>query len=1268
MTMMKKVTTVRQNRCDEEMSFFLFGAYFLFLAMQRLAAPSARYVGAAGLALYWVFAPGFLFYLGYCYHRQKRISSPERAEKWLNHTTLKYVLYFFGLMLLDEILGNWAVIFLSEDKETLLSIIADVLSLIRISSIAAPFFAMALTLLAARVLDRALTRLNKSWKKTLLVGLLLLLCALLRSQQDLNPIIASFFGSELQSAIPCVPYFAFFLLGEWFEEKKPGFQWKTALICAAVTALSVVLYRTPCKNLASVTISFLPVYLVYVLSEGLAELTLRSRAVRAACRAMEPAFPVYAALVLILPTFGIGPFGIGKATVLSLILIAAVLIGFLATWACFRWYTAAADRFAGRTRGRTALYFVIYTALFAVMTFLVFFPFLRYGRTLVWRQDSIPQYYPRAVYFANYIRDLVSNFLHGRFELPMYDFRFGMGSEVVYSMEPLYFLNALFGAEHVETMQTVLILLRFYFAGITSSIFFLYFKKGYFATFLASAVYVFCGFSLYGGARHPMFMIAMVLLPLLILAIEEILRGQRWYLCTIFVALAMFSNYYFLYMSTFGMGVYFLVRYFCGPWKKSFKGFIGKALVISGSYLLGAAMSCIILVSNIGVYAGSGRSGSAIIKTPSLFFYSAQWLLSCFMTFPTTVNAPGDWLRLGFLPLSFFAVVLLFLRKGRKELKALSVIAVVMMALPLFGFVLSGFSSITNRWCYMIALLVAYIVADCLPELFRMSRRELVICAAAVGIYAYLAFFGSCRVTQYTKLAAIFLAVIFVLLLLTQENRQRLSQRGRQCLLVLLTFAMVFYNGFTIFDLSGVYREYGKPGLVQAAAEDTPMAATQELKDDDFYRVGTQQLDYNTISSSILYDYNSIYMFNSTMNGCILEYLEKMGASTYSVTQFMGLNNRAFLNAPAAVKYYAAYADVERSLPYGYEELLRTETNGKGTVVSENKYALPLGYTYTDTITQEELEEYGVVERQEILMQKVLLDDGETAGKSEAKSEPESEPKSESESGSESESKSKSELSLTAKRVKLESTKELGITLLENAMMAGAEKEQEDTETQKTKYRLKLRFHGLPNSETYLVLKNAYLEGDMSEEPINITLTAGDSRYDYKFRANDDRYSSQQEDYVFSVGYFEDALDEITVRLSREGTIQFDSMELYCQPMDKLESYTQALTEDVLEHVEIGTNRISGDIDLKEDKILALSIPYQNGWTAYVDGKPAKLLRANYMYMALPLEAGAHTIELNYAIPGAKYALVIMPCSVVLLVILCFVSFLRQRRRRGERT
>jgi uncharacterized membrane protein YfhO len=191
----------------------------------------------------------------------------------------------------------------------------------------------------------------------------------------------------------------------------------------------------------------------------------------------------------------------------------------------------------------------------------------------------------------------------------------------------------------------------------------------------------------------------------------------------------------------------------------------------------------------------------------------------------------------------------------------------------------------------------------------------------------------------------------------------------------------------------------------------------------------------------------------------------------------------------------------------------------------------------------------------------------------------------------------------------------------------------------------------------------------MSEEPIDLTIRTADSTQSYSFEADDYRYHTGQEDFVFNLGYHEEAITSCTITMKREGVIQFESLGIYSQPMDNVPAYTEALTQSVLENVTVGTNTVSGTISADQDKILVLSIPYQNGWTAYVDGEEMELTRANYMYMALPITAGEHTIELTFAIPGVKYALVITPVSVVLLIIISLASWIiRKRKKKTDRS
>jgi uncharacterized membrane protein YfhO len=56
---------------------------------------------------------------------------------------------------------------------------------------------------------------------------------------------------------------------------------------------------------------------------------------------------------------------------------------------------------------------------------------------------------------------------------------------------------------------------------------------------------------------------------------------------------------------------------------------------------------------------------------------------------------------------------------------------------------------------------------------------------------------------------------------------------------------------------------------------------------------------------------------------------------------------------------------------------------------------------------------------------------------------------------------------------------------------------------------------------------------------------------------------------------------------------------------------------------------------------MVFSIPYSKGWSAYVNGKKTKLLRANTMFMALPLKAGFYNIELKYFTPGLKLGMIL---------------------------
>ena len=70
--------------------------------------------------------------------------------------------------------------------------------------------------------------------------------------------------------------------------------------------------------------------------------------------------------------------------------------------------------------------------------------------------------------------------------------------------------------------------------------------------------------------------------------------------------------------------------------------------------------------------------------------------------------------------------------------------------------------------------------------------------------------------------------------------------------------------------------------------------------------------------------------------------------------------------------------------------------------------------------------------------------------------------------------------------------------------------------------------------------------------------------------------------------------------------------------------------------------------------IVLIRTPYDPNWRATVDGKPARVLVADYLVQAVPVPAGRHRIELTYDDPWIGYGLAGSAAGVAVLIVLAF--------------
>ena len=98
------------------------------------------------------------------------------------------------------------------------------------------------------------------------------------------------------------------------------------------------------------------------------------------------------------------------------------------------------------------------------------------------------------------------------------------------------------------------------------------------------------------------------------------------------------------------------------------------------------------------------------------------------------------------------------------------------------------------------------------------------------------------------------------------------------------------------------------------------------------------------------------------------------------------------------------------------------------------------------------------------------------------------------------------------------------------------------------------------------------------------------------------------------------------------------------------------LGDEQLEVTSYDETSIAGHIDVKEDGLLFLSIPYAEGWKAVVDGEEAEIVPIQDALMGIRLEKGSHDISLKYTPAGFTLGLAVSGISVFVIIALIVVS------------
>lgn len=175
-----------------------------------------------------------------------------------------------------------------------------------------------------------------------------------------------------------------------------------------------------------------------------------------------------------------------------------------------------------------------------------------------------------------------------------------------------------------------------------------------------------------------------------------------------------------------------------------------------------------------------------------------------------------------------------------------------------------------------------------------------------------------------------------------------------------------------------------------------------------------------------------------------------------------------------------------------------------------------------------------------------------------------------------------------------------------------------------------------------------------SLENISVTVT------DKNGTVTTQNYNSMTHAHILDLGNI--AADS-TVTITSMDT-KVNSIQLYAYRFDEnvFKKAFQKLNDNPMELETFKETYLKGNITVKEKGLLYTSIPYDKGWSVYVDGNKVKTTSFKNALLAVNLDPGYHTIEFKFIPVGLTKGIFISIISFIIFLTLVIADYLKKRR------
>lgn len=703
-----------------------------------------------------------------------------------------------------------------------------------------------------------------------------------------------------------------------------------------------------------------------------------------------------------------------------------------------------------------------------------------------------------------------------------------------------------------------------------------------------------------GYSWNIMWMDCIMVLPLLILGYERMMKDKDFKLYVLSLFYVLYCNYYIAFILCI-----FLVLWFFSSGHESIKKFFMDGIRFALMSILAAGMAAFSLLT---AFFAITKTASAKLSFPKFEFYGKffdQWKKAIFLSRAVNADNFDGNINLYAGTIAIFGIFLFLvtdrislIERIRKGL--LMAILLLSFNTKLLNYIWHGFHDqfgIPNRFSICFTFTELYLAYLAVAKI-KQTKFYRIIIAMLLTVGFYIACIILTKMnSKYSDLvvamvSGLILLVYFTFLILRKNNVLSLYV-STMLLAGLITIEILASASLSIKEndvaSAGYYQEYTEEMMEAVNTVDSYSKA----KAYSFYR--------SDMSSHLMLDeptyngMNSLGTFCSTVRGDMVDLANNVGFYT-GANEFLFNGGNILANDILGVRYvYSRTGEW-----YGGAEADKCVFENEAVKVYENQDVLPIAF--------------GVDKNMISWGQKKS---SATPGK------------------------------------KLNDLASLMTGIEDSVFTLNSEEYQVDSDRAKVyvddNNPRTIHYSGAKNDTVIRVSFSARYGG---RSYANIR-GSGIKNVEYKVNEKNkasDRYQSQ----FFDMGYLEkNDIVEFDIKLgdsaSSSGTIGL-YISLCNEEVER--EMVKKLSESKMNVTNVTDTKIEGSIELLESQLLFTSIPYDEGWHIYVDGKKIRTIKIATGLLGAEIEAGKHDIVMKYFPQGLVTGLLISVAAWAVFVIM----------------